>query len=171
MKTLTLCGSMRFAQQMQTIALELELCYDYNILQCVYDSDALPITEKGIEALAAAHCRKIALSDGIYVVDIGGYIGNSVRSEIAYAQSLGKEVLYHTAFTRARVTRMEALYDEALRTHPNPDPQTLRTLSGYMESGLWRLDYERDERGEFPPDLKRGVLSQDGLYDLLTEYA
>ena len=28
-------------------------------------------------------------------------------------------------------------------------------------------DYEADERGELPPDLKRGVLSQDALYDLL----
>ena len=169
MKTLTLCGSMRFAQQMKIIALELELCYGFNILQCVYDSDALPITEKGIEALAAAHYRKIDLSDGIYVVDIGGYIGNSVRSEIAYAQSQGKEVLYHTAFTRDRVTRMEQLYDTASADPGNRE--ALRTLSDYMESGLWRLDYERDERGEFPPDLKRGVLSQDGLYDLLAEYA
>ena len=30
-------------------------------------------------------------------------------------------------------------------------------------------DYEADERGELPPDLKRGVLSQDALYDLLEE--
>ena len=28
-------------------------------------------------------------------------------------------------------------------------------------------DYEADERGELPPDLKRGVLSQDALYNLL----
>ena len=33
----------------------------------------------------------------------------------------------------------------------------------------WQNDYEADERGEFPPDLKRGVLSQDALYDLLEE--
>ena len=31
----------------------------------------------------------------------------------------------------------------------------------------WRADYEADERGEIPPRVKRGVLSQDGLYDLL----
>ncbi|MBQ2991766.1 MAG: DUF4298 domain-containing protein, partial [Clostridia bacterium] len=30
-------------------------------------------------------------------------------------------------------------------------------------------DYAADERGEWPADLKRGVLSQDGLYNLLTE--
>ena len=43
-------------------------------------------------------------------------------------------------------------------------------LKEYMESGLWLSDYEADERGELPPELKRGVLSQDGLYDLLGEY-
>lgn len=43
------------------------------------------------------------------------------------------------------------------------------TLREYMDSGLWLSDYEADERGELPSDLKRGVLSQDGLYDLLSE--
>ena len=39
----------------------------------------------------------------------------------------------------------------------------------YYTSGEWRDDYEADERGELPPDMKRGVLSQDALYDLLEE--
>ena len=43
-------------------------------------------------------------------------------------------------------------------------------LAAYYESGLWRRDYEADEKGLLPADLKRGVLSQDGLYDLLAEY-
>ena len=34
-------------------------------------------------------------------------------------------------------------------------------------SAEWREDYEADERGEIPPDLTRGVLSQDVLFDLL----
>lgn len=42
-------------------------------------------------------------------------------------------------------------------------------LREYMDSGLWLQDYEADERGELPSGLKRGVLSEDGLYDLLTE--
>jgi nitroimidazol reductase NimA-like FMN-containing flavoprotein (pyridoxamine 5'-phosphate oxidase superfamily) len=43
----------------------------------------------------------------------------------------------------------------------------LQTLTQYYESGQWLEDYERDEQGEFPAELKRGVLSQDALYDLL----
>lgn len=35
--------------------------------------------------------------------------------------------------------------------------------------GEWRQDYEDDENGKIPKDLKRGVLSQDAIYDLLTK--
>ena len=44
-----------------------------------------------------------------------------------------------------------------------------KRLLRYYESGAWLADYRRDERGELPPDLKRGVLSQDGLWNLLTD--
>lgn len=43
-------------------------------------------------------------------------------------------------------------------------------LSAYYESDLWMADYEADEAGELPADMKRGVLSEDGLYNLLAEY-
>ena len=65
-----------------------------------------------------------------------------------------------------RIRRMEACFD---RLRERFDPEDLRKLKEYYENGQWLEDYERDERGEFPPDLKRGVLSQDGLYDLLGE--
>ena len=65
-----------------------------------------------------------------------------------------------------RVARYERLFDEAAVAH---DPEKLRLLEAYYTSGQWREDYEADERGELPPDLKRGVLSQDALYDLLEE--
>ena len=45
----------------------------------------------------------------------------------------------------------------------------VRLLDEYYTSGEWREDYEADEAGLLPADLKRGVLSQDGVYDLLTE--
>ena len=47
--------------------------------------------------------------------------------------------------------------------------EDVRVLCAYMEGGLWLCDYERDERGELPENMKRGVLSQDALYDLLSE--
>ena len=45
----------------------------------------------------------------------------------------------------------------------------LRELSDYYESPEWMEDYEADEAGKIPADLKRGVLSQDTLYDLFAE--
>lgn len=72
--------------------------HGFNILQCVYGEGLLDSTSQ--ERIINAHFRKIELSDGIYVVDIDGYIGNSVRAEIAYAISIGKEVLYHSNFMR-----------------------------------------------------------------------
>ena len=42
-------------------------------------------------------------------------------------------------------------------------------LSRYYGSSQWREDFEADEAGLLPVTLKRGVLSEDGLYDLLTE--
>lgn len=43
----------------------------------------------------------------------------------------------------------------------------LQELTAYYTSPLWLQDYEADERGEIPKSIKRGVLSQDGVYDLL----
>ena len=43
-------------------------------------------------------------------------------------------------------------------------------LSAYYESDRWMEDYAADEAGELPADLKRGVLSEDGLYNLLAKY-
>ena len=48
--------------------------------------------------------------------------------------------------------------------------EDVEALSDYYENGCWRQDYEADEAGALPENLKRGVLSQDALYDLLTEY-
>ena len=65
-----------------------------------------------------------------------------------------------------RVEKYERLFDEARK---QPDAELFSLLNDYYTSGSWREDYEADERGELPPDLKRGVLSQDALYDLLGE--
>ena len=43
-------------------------------------------------------------------------------------------------------------------------------LSKYYSSELWKLDFAADEAGKLPPDLKRGVLSEDGIWNLLADY-
>ena len=75
-----------------------------------------------------------------------------------------------------RIQQMERYYDavsRVLELNANEMSENVaiskmvQELTEYMDSGLWLQDYECDERGELPKDLKRGVLSEDGLYNLL----
>lgn len=76
-----------------------------------------------------------------------------------------------------RVCEMEKLFDkvsEAAYSAPEmlrkPDVQeAIKALSEYASSWTWLLDYELDEQHLLPLQLKRGVLSQDGLYNLLCD--
>ena len=43
-------------------------------------------------------------------------------------------------------------------------------LEDYYGSKKWMNDFEADEAGKLPTDLKRGVLSEDAVYDLITEH-
>ena len=74
MKTYTICGSMKFAEDMKKIAYDLEISKGirYNILQCVYCEDNIVPTEDELLKLEDAHYRKIDLSDRIYVVNMDG---------------------------------------------------------------------------------------------------
>jgi len=100
MKTVTICGSMRFEKEMQAIALLLELDYGYNVLQPVYNPAGRTIGESEKAVLRSAHFCKIKQADAIYVVDVGGYVGQSVREEIAFAKDHGKAVIFDSEFRR-----------------------------------------------------------------------
>ena len=72
----------------------------------------------------------------------------------------------------ARLTRIrhyEALLD-ALRSG-DADPEALdaiaRALSVYYASDTWKRDFAADEQGLLPKDLRRGVLSEDGIWNVL----
>lgn len=71
-----------------------------------------------------------------------------------------------------RVREAVRSLDESLSEFEAVRPQIAR-LTGYQKSGQWLLDYEADERGELPgyPQLPRGVLSEDGLNNLLDDIA
>lgn len=80
--------------------------------------------------------------------------------------------------TIERVQQMEGLFDmvsEVFRKdsqklyEDSVYKEMLAQLAAYLDSGDWLHDYEMDEQGLLPKDLKRGVLSQDALYDLLCE--
>ena len=79
-------------------------------------------------------------------------------------------------FTLQRIAAMEAAFDrtaeavkaleKALDAYETAKVDIDR-LTDYLESGAWKEDFEADEAGLVPGDVKRGVLSEDGLYNLL----
>ena len=72
-----------------------------------------------------------------------------------------------------RIEQMEKIFDKVqngIAENNVSIEEMVLELKLYYESGLWLSDYEADERGELPVGLKRGVLSQDGLYNLLCEW-
>ena len=48
--------------------------------------------------------------------------------------------------------------------------EDVKELAAYYDDDAWREDFEDDEAGRLPLDLKRGVLSEDGLYDVLSAH-
>ena len=94
-KVVTICGSMRYAKNMQKIASDLEKQHGWCVIQCVYDIDKNTTTEAEMENIVNAHWKKIDISDAVYVVNIDGYIGSSTTNEINYAKAKGKEIIYH----------------------------------------------------------------------------
>ena len=76
-----------------------------------------------------------------------------------------------------RIKWMEHRYNNALAAIKDGSAVSLKAiledvaeLSKYYGSELWKLDFAADEAGKLPPDLKRGVLSEDGIWNLLSDY-
>lgn len=100
---ITLCGSTRFKKEF--IEVQKRLTLEGNIVisvglfghsgdQEVWDGMDEGTRSKTKVMLDDMHKRKIDMADGIFVVNVGGYIGESTRSEIAYAKAQGKRIEY-----------------------------------------------------------------------------
>lgn len=93
-KVVTICGSMKFKNEMMQIATDLEKEQGWCVLQCVYNLNS-DITTYEMQKIVDAHFKRIDISDAIFVVNVGGYIGNATSNEINYARDKGKEVFYY----------------------------------------------------------------------------
>ena len=95
-KVITLCGSTRFKEQF--IETQKQLTLKGNIVISVglfgHSGDE-EVWDEGVkEMLDDMHKRKIDMADGIFVINVDGYIGSSTRSEIEYAKAHGKTIEY-----------------------------------------------------------------------------
>lgn len=95
-KVVTLCGSTRFKDDFMRVQKELTL-QGYIVISVGlfgHSGDNEVWSECTKEMLDDMHKRKIDMADEIYVINKGGYIGNSTRSEIKYAKRHNKKVNY-----------------------------------------------------------------------------
>ena len=102
-KVITLCGSTRFRAEYERVQKELTLHGNIVISVGLFghsgDSEVWEGKEEGEWSstkmmLDDMHLRKIDMADEIYVINRGGYIGESTRREIEYALTQGKKVNY-----------------------------------------------------------------------------
>lgn len=94
-----LCGSSRFSEAFQQANLRETLVGKIVLsIGCDTKSDAdlfgVVDTHTTKVQLDELHKRKIDLADSVLILNVGGYIGSSTRSEIAYATRLGKPISY-----------------------------------------------------------------------------
>jgi len=95
-KIVTLCGSTKFKDEF--IAVQKRLTLEGKLVISVglfgHSGDDEVWSESTKEMLDDMHLRKIDLADEIFVINSGGYIGDSTRKEIEYAIRNGKGIKY-----------------------------------------------------------------------------
>jgi hypothetical protein len=95
-KVITLCGSTKFKEEylnaQNLLTLEGNIVISVGLFGHSGDNE---VWSEGTKAmLDDMHKRKIDMADEIFVINVGGYIGESTRSEIEYAKSTGKGVKF-----------------------------------------------------------------------------
>ena len=141
--------------------------------------------------------KKLLEEDGIYhplwmTMQDDSELTAVVRSRQLHIYRNGKKVLVLAGKSAPKIIRedpicellqierikwMEQRFNQALAAIKDGSPVSLKAvkedvaeLSKYYGSELWKLDFAADEAGELPPYLKRGVLSEDGIWNLLSDY-
>ena len=109
-KVITLCGSTRFKDEF--LEAQKRLTLEGNVVITVglfgHSGDDVVWTEGVKDMLDRQHLAKIDLADEIFVINVGGYIGDSTRREIAYAEFKGKTISY------LEECRKASIYDNSI---------------------------------------------------------
>lgn len=102
-KVITLCGSTKFKKEFMEAQKDLTL-KGYIVISVglfghsgdneVWENMNEGTLTKTKKMLDDMHKRKIDMADEIFVVNVGGYIGESTKSEIEYAKKYGKKISY-----------------------------------------------------------------------------
>ena len=79
------------------------------------------------------------------------------------------ERIHHYESLLERVKQANDVMERALEAFEKVEP-LCEELSEYLNSKEWKKDFEDDEAGRLPPFLKRGVLAEDGIYNVLDDH-
>lgn len=94
---ITLCGSTRFRDQFKEIERKLTMEGKIPLPPAFYGkADGIEYSPEMAQNLWELHLDKINISDGIYVINPGGYLGESTQKEIDYAMTKGKSVGFYS---------------------------------------------------------------------------
>lgn len=97
-RVVTLCGSTKFKEEFlcvqRFLTLNGHIVISVGLFGHADGEFQTVLTEEVKIMLDDMHKRKIDMSDGIFVINVGGYIGSSTRSEIEYAKQEGKDIYY-----------------------------------------------------------------------------
>ena len=91
---ITLCGSIRFKNEFMKVQEELTLDGNIVFTPNFFNNLKGEINAETKKMLDEMHRQKIDISNEIYVINCGGYIGESKKSEIEYAKANGKKISY-----------------------------------------------------------------------------
>lgn len=161
---------------------------EYPVTQEVAESLRKELEARKVYKLAGYHVEEPITGGRAYRIYMEYDSGEKVEARW-YGHDIRREALsaYHfiesffepwrdqarTDTMLARVREMEERFDRlsaALKKGVRYDGMEAdyEALDRYMRTGLWKKDFEADEKGRIPRDMKRGVLSEDGLYEVLS---
>jgi len=94
---ITLSGSTRFRDQYREIERKLTMEGKIVLPPATFEkAEGITYAPEIAKHLYDLHLDKIDISDGIYVIDVDGYIGDSTQKEIEYTKSKNKFVRYYS---------------------------------------------------------------------------
>jgi hypothetical protein len=123
-KIITICGSSKYVEVMAAVGWMLErdekaMVLNLHLLPWWYDTecqDHVAEHEGVADEMDALHLKKIEISDEIFVVNWGGYIGESTGKEIEHAANLGIPIRYITEEDAIRLAIGEMLENATANT-------------------------------------------------------
>lgn len=145
--TITLCGSTKFKHYF-IYANEILTMRGSVVISLAFfgHADKINLTREQKEFLDELHLKKIMKADEIFVLDVNGYVGDSTRKEIEFAEAHNKIITYYTQCEELRLEidnkvreYLDAFDADAERVRRKKQREVLADLMGCIDAVLMIL--------------------------------